>query len=311
MAKSRPISDKCAKRRSYNYRRTSVPRSSIVPEKRVKEWRDKKKVRERARGEEYGASGRGAFYTFACVCAAVQRGLERGSLCGSAFTAARTHTAAKHGRARTPTQSKLAPAVTYVHCNKLRCTYVQRALHVTHVLAYATGSLGLSRASSRCWSFLFSLHILFYLFFSLSLSFSFLYIYIYIHTHIHASAYILRFSLSVLCALFFVGQRLCPTLSLKCAHSSIQIYTPKHTRDHEECMRVLATCAMHFLLAGQPSPFMRRARAGPRWNFIPFSAICYDELFGIRPLNKGNRKTAIARSPCAFRKVKMLRRAFL
>lgn len=98
--------------------------------------------------------------------------------------------------------------------------------------------------------------------------------------------YIPRFSLSALCALLFVGQRLCPTLSLKCAHSSIQIYTPKHTRDHEECMRVLATCAMHFLLAGQPSPFMRRARAGPRWNFIPFSAICYDELFGIRRWTK-------------------------
>jgi len=61
-----------------------------------------------------------------------------------------------------------------------------------------------------------------------------------------------------------------------------------HTRDREECMRVSATCALHFLLAGQPSPFIRRA-AAPE-NFMPFSAICYNRAFRCTPLNKGDTR---------------------
>lgn len=66
----------------------------------------------------------------ACVRARAPASL-RGVLC--AFTAVRA-------RADTRTGPKLAQR-RYIYCNKLRCTYVQRALHVTHVLAYATGSL--------------------------------------------------------------------------------------------------------------------------------------------------------------------------
>lgn len=76
------------------------------------------------------------------------------------------------------------------------------------------------------------------LFISLSLFLSGSHSYIYIHTRAHTYArvnilaYTPRFSLSPLYALLFVGQRLYPTPSLECAHSSIQIYTPKcaHTR---------------------------------------------------------------------------------
>lgn len=75
------------------------------------------------------------------------------------------------------------------------------------------------------------------LFISLSLFLSGSHSYIYTHTRAHTYArvnilaYTPRFSLSPLYALLFVGQRLYPTPSLECAHSSIQIYTPKCTHE--------------------------------------------------------------------------------
>lgn len=254
-----------------------------------------------------GASGRGAFYAFACVCAAVQlrHGLERGSLCGSAFTAARAHTAAKHGRARTPTQSKLAPAVTYVHCNKLRCTYVQRALHVTHVLAYATGTLRLSCPSARCWSFLFSLYILFYLFLSLLLICT--YIPTRIHTYIYM--YIPRFSLSVLFSLSV-------NVSIPLQRWSVHIARSRYTRRsaHTRPRRVHAGVGHvrdALFARGATFAFYASCARGATLELYTLFSDLLRRAFRYTPLNKGNRKTATARSPCVFRKVEMLRRACL
>jgi len=134
-------------------------------------------------------------------------------------------------RARsTRTRSKLARnAVTYVHCNKLRCAYVQRALHVTHVLAALPAApLPLSlplpflslapspaHAHTRTLRY-FLLSPSFSVFFSLSVNVSippppprwsvhtarfryiymcvyiyiYIYIYIYTHTHTHTHIYI-------------------------------------------------------------------------------------------------------------------------
>lgn len=157
--KSRPISNKCTKRRSYNYR---AHLSLVVPlfRKSVQK-NDAIKKSTPASEERSTVPAVEVHFTHSCayaplcssdaalreVLCAVQRSLRL----SRARARVRSHTA-KRGRARTPTRSKLAPAVTYIHCNKLRCTYVQRALHVTHVLAYATGSLRLSlfRSSSHC-----------------------------------------------------------------------------------------------------------------------------------------------------------------
>lgn len=112
-----------------------------------------------------------------------------------------------------------------------------------------------------------------------SLSLSHVFIATYIHTCVYVCRYIPRFFLFSV----FSSLSLCrsTSLSLERAHKlepdiRAQVCTHEIVKS---CMRVSATCALHFLLAGQPSSFMRRARQ--RWNFTPFSAICH-ELFGTR-----------------------------
>lgn len=270
----------------------------------------KKYASKLGRGEEYGASGRGAFYAFAyayaplCssgaalreVLCAVQRSLRLAHR--ETWARAYTHT--------------IETAVTYIHCNKLRCTYVQRAPHVTHVLAYATGSLRLFRSSSPLLIFpLFPPRPILFIF-SLLLSRSHSYIYTHTHTGTNTRTYIPRFSLSAsLCALLFVGQRLYPTPPLECAHSSSQIYTPKCT--HETTKSACgcwprARCT--FCLRGNLR-LLCVVRARSRLEFYTLFSDLLRRAFRYTELNKGNRKTAIARSLCAFRKVEMLRRALL
>lgn len=151
----------------------------------------------------------------------------RGVLCAvPAFTATRAHTTAKHGRARTPTQSKLAPAVTYVHCNKLRCTYIQRALHVTHVFAYAT-ALFISLAPppvvdpSSFPSTSYSIY------FSLFLFRSHSYICTYVHTHMYTYANTYTAFLSFCSPLPPLSFSLCSSLcrSTSLSHSTVGVCT--------------------------------------------------------------------------------------
>lgn len=90
-----------------------------------------------------------------------------------------------------------------------------------------------------------------------SLSLSRIYVRIHTHTHIHRGFFLLSvfFSLSVDVSILLLR------LS---ARSSIYIRRSARTRDHEECMRVLATCALHFLLGVACAFYTSSARASER-----------------------------------------------
>lgn len=155
----------------------------------------------------------------------------------SASAALREVLCAFTARVYTPTQPKSARAVTCIHCNKLRCAYVQRALRVTHMLAYATVSVSLAPSSSVDFFFLLSLRPIPFIHFSLPLSRSHSYI-IYIHVCICVDICIPRFFLfSAFLLSLFVGQRLYPWS----VHiSSNQIYAPKCA--HMRPWRVACGC---------------------------------------------------------------------
>jgi len=241
-----------------------------------------------------------------CRCAAPTRPWERFFVqfsvhCGSRAYA---HTAAKYGRARTPTQSKLAPAVTYIHCNKLRCTYVQRALHVTHVLAYATGSLHLSRSSSHCWSLLFSFAS-YSIYFSLSLWFSFVHIY----PHIRAT-HTCRISLFLLSVLFSLSVNVSIPLHRWSVHIARSRYTRRSAHTRPRRVHAGVGHVRDALFArGTTFAFYASCARGATLKLYTLFSDLLRRAFRYTPLNKGNRKTA--RSPCIFRKVEMLRRTFL
>lgn len=171
---------------------------------------------------------------------------------------------ATRARSRTPTQAKLAHAVTHVHCNKLRCTYVQRALHVTHVCY---------RRLFRPRSFALSSLLIFPLFY-LSSSLT-----IPSHSYIHARVCIYSRLFLLSSVLLFVGQRLYPSPppAEVCAPSSIQIYTPKctHETTKSACGCWPRARCIFFLLAGQPSPFIRCTRVGTLCSFQRFATTSF------------------------------------
>lgn len=297
-AKSWPISDKCAKRRSCNYR---VYLSLVVPlfRKSVQKSDAMKKEVRRAANERVERSTVPAAevhfthsraYAPLCssgaalreVLCAVQRSLRPAR--------SRSHSRETRARAYTHTaETWLPPLHTYTVTSCVALMYKGRSMWLTCSHMLPADSVSLARPPTVDLSSFPSASYSIYSSLSLSLSFSLVHIY---HTHAHAT-HTYRVSLFLLSVLFSLSVN----VSIPLHRWSVHIARSRYTRQsaHTRPRRVHAGVGHvrdALFARGATFAFYASCARGAALELYTLFSDLLRRAFRYTPLNKSNRKTA-------------------